>query len=256
MLNVSGPGATLTDAASDNFKYMYVLPADHPTIAGASSPAVGTFYANCPAPYATNTGYVVPASGSAAQALTILPVFPLQSNKISQMRWDDLSDPTTMRNTRVITQSFFPWINYPYWSGRAFPDGSGIFTYTPCLMNSASPCTSAVFFAQLPPTPAWDGIDRTTWVPVSLGTAAYAKFGYAENGAPNSFFCTSRQEACIANTTTGNAAAPYVTSDTWSPCAGGSCALKAPGISGRVLYYQLYNASNAPIAGLQAVAVP
>ncbi len=70
------------------------------------------------------------------------------------------------------------------------------------------------------------------------GVNARIRFGYTENGPPDSFFCTSRQEACV----TDEQATPfaYEKSDTLSPtsCASG-CTIRVPAISGRVLYYQI-----------------
>ena len=60
--------------------------------------------------------------------------------------------------------------------------------------------------AKLPPIPAEDGYDRTTFVPVPVsvgsvpaGTAvAQVEYGYHDFGTPAQFYCTVRQESCLA----------------------------------------------------------
>ena len=97
--------------------------------------------------------------------------------------------------------------------------------------------------------PAWPNtaqdITRSGFIPiqVDLGPStqyskARIRFGYAENGPVLSFFCTSRQEACVTDTLMTPFA--YETSDTMTPmsCQGG-CSISIPALSGRVLYYQV-----------------
>jgi len=97
---------------------------------------------------------------------------------------------------------------------------------------------------------------------------AIIQFGYAENGAPGQFYCTSRHEAC-AVAASSVATVPF---QFWSdgtdgtlaglsgtPCASG-CSIAIPGLSQRMLYYQVIyrDGSNRPVAqtGLQVAAVP
>jgi len=57
----------------------------------------------------------------------------------------------------------------------------------------------------VPPPFQPDGVTRDRFVPITVRVAAKSgagrasvKFGYAENGPSESFYCTSRREACIA----------------------------------------------------------
>jgi hypothetical protein len=66
------------------------------------------------------------------------------------------------------------------------------------------------FLAKTPPPYTLDGVARDRFVPVLVvvnsakGAArALVRFGYAENGPSENFYCTSRQEACIAVDTLG-----------------------------------------------------
>jgi hypothetical protein len=67
------------------------------------------------------------------------------------------------------------------------------------------------------------------------------EFGYAENGGPGSFYCTSRRESCVAVSAAIGSPTPffYEQAETYSgaPCAAG-CAVAIPALSQRVLYYR------------------
>jgi hypothetical protein len=194
--------------------------------------AAGQMYAHCPAfDGDPSHNFIVPASQ--------------QLQKISQLRWDD---PNTLgRDARPITTSFRAYNRYSsFWSARAVPDGSALLTYCDACGPAGN---SSVFLMKLPPTVAWDGLDRTTFIPVTVNihagprqaASALVKFGYAENGDPTDFNCTTRRDVCYAASVTLDPAAPFL----WrseSPhgvaCSSG-CNIQIPGISGRVLYYQV-----------------
>jgi hypothetical protein len=99
-----------------------------------------------------------------------------------------------------------------------------------------------LMIAKLPPWPNPQDVttNRTNFVPqpiqVSANSnvlAARVRFGYAENGAPGSFFCTPRREACI----TGGSPYSFQSENPgWQPCASG-CTIPVPAIPGRVLFY-------------------
>ena len=128
--------------------------------------------------------------------------------------------------------------------------------------DACGPSGQRVLFLVKPPaTEPADGIDRTTFVPVKIPVAgghgtAKVNFGYAEDGKPGSFYCTTRQEGCWANAAALKAPYFYYTSEMPAglPCDSG-CTIPAPGISGRVLYYRIvYGDSTA--SGMRAVTVP
>jgi hypothetical protein len=102
----------------------------------------------------------------------------------------------------------------------------------------------------LPPYPASDGVARFTFLPVPVAIdppaglpaqSVIVEFGYAENGSPESYYCTSRQETCVAASGGINQTAPFYfeQSETYSgvPCATG-CTVTVPALSQRVLYYR------------------
>jgi hypothetical protein len=97
---------------------------------------------------------------------------------------------------------------------------------------------------------------------------AAIEFGYAENGEPGQFYCTSRQEKCLATTATVPAVPFLFPSDgaggvesgvAGTSCTSG-CSIAIPAISQRVLYYRVRyrDASNRTVATsqIETIAVP
>jgi hypothetical protein len=67
------------------------------------------------------------------------------------------------------------------------------------------------------------------------------EFGYAENGDPGSFYCTSRRESCVAASGAVSSSTPFFYEETetysGSSCSAG-CSVAIPALSQRVLYYR------------------
>ncbi|PWT99245.1 MAG: hypothetical protein C5B51_27480 [Terriglobia bacterium] len=243
MLNISSAvtGNVINTDNTASYEYCYAKNANE--CRSGSNP--GEFYVNCP-------GYNANMSQNYVIASTSLVA------KYSQLRWDDPN--TAGRDTRPLTSGFRPFVQFtPYVSGRAVPSGDAVLVYSDQVPSGGQ---SAISMVRVPPTVAWDGVDRTTWVPVSVsaigktGTTAVVKFGYAENGAPSSFYCASRQEACVANKSNIGSPAYYFAGENpiGQACSSG-CSFQIPGISGRVVYYQVtYN--DGTTDPLQAAYVP
>jgi hypothetical protein len=159
----------------------------------------------------------------------------------------------------------------PYFHGKAFSDASWIMFRS---MYTGGAWTD-VMLAKLPPFPAADSVDRTTFqaIPVVIPTVAGAtnaivRFGYAEHGAYDAFYCTSRQEKCLAVAATvpsdpfkfPSDGSGGVESGVAGLSCGGGCTVAVPAISQRMLYYQvvLRDASNATVStgAVKVVAVP
>jgi hypothetical protein len=163
-------------------------------------------------------------------------------------------DDPNGQHFRRLTMGFTgPGRQYQLTSTHVTPDGRWAFL-APGWVDGAR---ATPLLVKLPPPPVDDQIDRSTFIrytvtvpPTTLrrralspgsttSATARVRFGYAENGPVSSFFCTSRQEACL----TDQAVAPfaYEQSDTLTsvPCGATGCTLTVPVLPGRVLYYRV-----------------
>jgi hypothetical protein len=161
----------------------------------------------------------------------------------------------------------------PYWHGKALSDASWVM-FRSMYTNGA---WTDILLGKLPPFPPADSVVRSTFQPIPVkltppaGLAvdnAVIQFGYMENGGLEQFYCTSRQERCLATSATV-AAVPFLfasegaggveTGVAGVPCANG-CTVAIPAISQRILYYQIKyrDGSNKTVATsqIQTVAVP
>ena len=94
-----------------------------------------------------------------------------------------------------------------YWHGKALSDASWLMFRS---MYTSGAWTD-ILLGKLPPYPPTDSVVRWTFQPIPVkltppaGLAvdnAVIEFGYAENGEPGQFYCTSRQEKCLATAAT------------------------------------------------------
>ncbi|GAC1700197.1 MAG: hypothetical protein NVS9B4_01160 [Candidatus Acidiferrum sp.] len=168
-----------------------------------------------------------------------------QSGWITQSN-TQLNDPYGTHIRRLTQGLVTPMSWYHYSAPHPTPDHKFMFMRSSYINGVAD---RPVMY-KLPPAAVDDNIDRSRFrmTNISIGPGAgfrRIRFGYGENGPTTSFFCTSRQEACL----TDFAIAPFAfASDTGlTPinCLAG-CTLSIPGLSGRVLYYQI-ESSNAVV---------
>jgi hypothetical protein len=190
------------------------------------------------------------STGVGDQTQTWLTVAGATYGKLTQYRWDD---PNYLgRNLRVLTSCGRPKSQQTsYWSGRVLPYGDYGLCYSDFVKGVNEP---VIMLMGLPPLPSWDGIDRTTWVPVSVpiaaghGTAA-VEFGYIENsGTVATYFnCTTRQDVCEVASPTIESPPFYYASEGVRPmgCDSG-CSIQIPAISGRVVFYQIVHGDGYP----------
>ena len=124
-----------------------------------------------------------------------------------------------------------------FWNAKSTPDAKWILfrsMWTQGLQTS-------VFMAKLPPLPQADGVKRNDFLPMTLWLEpppdmgidnAVVEFGYNEQ-----FHCTSRQEACVKGTQSGNDYSFGLDGVAGVSCAG-SCEVTLPVIPNRVVYYR------------------
>lgn len=250
MQDVSGPGSLLSAAMPWQYCYAYqtgecvsggvqghvYITADKAT-AGAGQ--------WCGVSYFVNTPCVIPANAALAQ-----DVQPgMDKADASGVYWRPLG-----RMWRAWNGNLDGFAN-----PRATPDGSWAFVSRPWVEGVHCDW----FAVKLPPWPGLDSANRSGFVqvPVTVNPAPGAarvriRFGYAENGAPSSFYCTTRKEAC---TTSGAPFAYASETQTDAICATG-CTVNIPAIAGRVVYYEIdrLDASGNLVSAspLQTAAIP
>ncbi len=246
--------AVLQDAPVDNYKGCYVLNAND--CQAGSVP--GEVYMNVPfaaAPYCFLSRF----SPTPTLSDVCITLNTVTAHHIIQS--GEFFDDNNGALVRRLTRGFSPYkTEIVYWNVRALPDAKWVYW----VSTNVGGVRNELMMLKPPPLPGLQSVNRGTFinVPIKLGPAAgmlaaRARFGYAENGASSSFYCTPRQVAC---TTSAPAGTPFVWSDeTQLPqsCTTG-CTVNIPVIPGRVVYYVIERqaASGAWSSGAtQAIAV-
>ena len=128
-----------------------------------------------------------------------------------------------------------------YWNVRALPDASWMLFRSVWLGGVRTEALAAKWS----PYPEPDGIDRSDFVPMTVTATGQTvagtdnvtvQFGYAENGGPEDYFCTSRREACVKGSASGYGMAGDAIAGS---AVHGACSITVPAISGRVMYYRM-----------------
>ncbi len=247
MVDISGPGSIIGTGSEYNYTYCVANKAGE-CVAGSVK---GDVYFNTPnlTPghrYCSGNEFY---DGSLNVCIGDVPTigFSVTQNKFQ--------NDNTGQSIRVLSKVFA----YAHQSGTAnvkvLPDGSW------AIMNSYLP-GNPIFLVKIPPIPASDGVDRTTFVraPLTLTppsgkgiTQAKVYFGYSEQGNPGDYYCTSRREACVSTVSAITDSNPfsYAVSDSYSnmPCTT-SCTVTVPVLPMRTAYFKVsyLNASGAEVA--------
>jgi hypothetical protein len=237
--DISGPSSLIADTNTFAFCYAY--------FAGECRPGstAGTVYVNVPRQE---------AQGCLGNQMSISSpcVFTAQSLLGYGTQTDvSLTAPVGTRFRRITGLFQPPGRSSHFEHLRSSPDGRWAFYY----VNWAGAYRNEIFAVRLPPFPASDSVDRTTWTkttipiaalppnerssgrqPSGRETLARIKFGY-----DSQFHCSSRNEACF---TDSSGSQPFLfgsefhLSSQAASCSSG-CSLNIPAISGRLLYYSV-----------------
>lgn len=237
MKEVSGPSAMLTTDSSTQFQWCVALAAGE----CYSGSAAGDIYFNAPGitnQFCTNNWITLQTTLTIPNDICVTAMgAAVQAVKIQRIAEDPQG-----KTFRVLSNALGKYEQQSvFWNARTIPDGSWLFT---------SIADSSLKLIQVP-TATQDNGNRQAYVPIPIklnGGAgvnnAVVEFGYAEYGSASQFYCTARQEACIAATPAINAAMPFFFATTESaaatgvPCVSG-CTVTIPAAPGRVVYYRV-----------------
>ena len=241
LLDVSGPASAISAGPRDSYKYCYVAKAGE-CVAGS---AVGDVYVNAPYvdyPYCYYPGIAVQDD----DALSIC-IGDLSGHVGNMVQFNVANQDVTGAAVRRLGTNYAKWNQFDvFWNGFMAPNAA--------LMGSQVRWLDGVRFEDLltvlPPFPESDGVARWTFIPVSVkltpppalhAQSAIVEFGYVENGAAGSYYCTSRQETCVATGSMVDESAPfnYEQSESYTPapCSHG-CTIAIPAVSQHALYYR------------------
>jgi hypothetical protein len=234
--DVSGTSG-ISGSALDRFRYCSI---DYVgATCGQANEAPGDVFMNIPqATIDGNSGGAYDLNRANAVPLGQEPLAVLQYyfNNLSKMSLENLG-----RWERRITTGFARYNGQDTYSNAKVLFNSNLLIFncaTPNLQRIQDVCVG-----RLPADPPVTTVARNDFLQIPIpvdGRAQYAEiqFGYAENGGPDQFFCTSRQEAC---NTSSPAGVPY----NWEgemrslqSCNQG-CTIRIPAIPGRLVYYRL-----------------
>jgi hypothetical protein len=273
LIDVSSPakGNVLSDTSADSYKYCVARKGGE----CRSGSMQGDIYVNCPLAvkrpsgsfgcnwYAENQDFPVDICvGNMGGYLNAVVQVGFKQNDLTGALGRSLSKG--LARYRLMDN---------YWHGKALSDASWLMFRS---MYTSGAWTD-ILLGKLPPYPPTDSVARWAFqaIPVKLTPPpgltvdnAVIQFGYAENGSPDSFFCTSRREKCLATAATVTATAFAFPSDgvgglesdiAGLACANG-CTIAIPAISQRMLYYQVKyrDGSNKTLATgqMEVIAIP
>lgn len=236
VLDISNPGLgnTILDNAADSYKYCYAR-ANGECRTGSLA---GEAYLNCPR---VNSGTCpeIGASGGKADDINIcMANNGAYTETYVQMGLASSYDQGTYN--RILSRGLSMWrLRDDYWNLPAIPDGAWAFGVSRWLGLRRSEWVSL----RLPSPAAMDSVNRGTFVPIPVVLAsvpsgtnnAVVEFGYNQN-----FYCTSRQEACVAHTAAIDETLPFHwAGESFSglSCAAG-CTVMIPALPQRVVYFR------------------
>jgi hypothetical protein len=94
-------------------------------------------------------------------------------------------------------------------------------------------------YPTIPSTPLNQFVPVSVTLPSSQYSYARVRFGYAENGAVSSFYCTQRPESCSTDIPSGTPSDPfsYLSETVTRKTCSSGCSINIPAVPGRVVYY-------------------
>ena len=241
LVDVSGPGSSLPLDSTGSYEYCHAL------TAGECRPdsSAGDLYVN--APYVSYPYCYYPGIGSQPGDANPICIGDMGNATGYLVEVGIAQQDILGTATRRVGTNYSRWNQMAvFWESYASPAGEVLFSNAPWLDGVRTDNLISV----PAPYPAPDSTVRSAFIPVTVRTVpppglmvndVIVEFGYAENGDPGSFNCTSRRESCVAVSGAVNSSTPffYEQTETYSgaPCASG-CTVAIPALSQRILYYR------------------
>jgi len=248
LVDVSGPSSIIGTGVQGSYTYCYAL------LAGECQPgsAIGDVYVN--APYVSYPYCYYPGIANQDDNTNSICIADLGAYTGNIVQWGYTQHDVVGAGFRRLGPNYSRWNQQDtYWNTDVTPSGFLVASRVRWLDGVRYEDLMTV----LPPYPPTDAVARNTFLPVSVTinppaglpvVSAIVEFGYAENGGPASYYCTSRQETCVAAGAAINQTTPFYfeQSESYSgvPCAIG-CTVTVPALSQRVLYYRWKYLSNS-----------
>jgi hypothetical protein len=240
--DISGPASEIDGTSARNWSFCVVYLAGE--CVGGSS--VGDVYLNVP--QSGHNGTCGPWDYSRSLCVTTLDAI---SGGMNQYYFGAIptgagSNVTDGRTLRTLSRLFGRY-NFESVFSSAHGSSGGQFAFGHSDFYGGG-LRNDLFVVKLPPITPADQIARNQFVNLTetvftsrIGAAAArVRFGYAENGPANAFYCAyNRKEACITNPNPTATNPYYFASDAGQSqvaCVSG-CTITIPAIPGRVVYY-------------------
>jgi hypothetical protein len=255
-ISSSATGNVIDGSAGDNYEYCIAEQVNE----CRTGSSVDDIFVNCPdTPIVCGSGLISSPTDNAQACVGSLATHEFGAIQILMDR--------PHQNAKGIRRGLYTLIprfhQSSLWNNRMYPDdvsdGSGRWAMLPMRASNGD---ASAFSYLIPPTGPMDTIRRDLFVqvPVTLNPPAslsvnnaIIEFGYDEN-----FYCTTRQEVCVAAASNN----PYFwahESFSGVSCAS-NCTINIPAVSGKMLYYRwkYRDAGDAVLAtsGTQVIAVP
>jgi hypothetical protein len=268
-LSSAAKGNVISDTGADSYKYCIVR------IAGEcrTGSAVGELFVNAPFVNTRSDGsYGSSQNIGETSLINDLLIYNSDAymNAVAQVGFSRTDSVGALGRTLTRALMRYKALDVNM-NVKSLPNASWLLFWNVSMPGAGQ----GILAAKIPPYPAVDGVDRTTFVPMSVQLNppggmgvdnALIQFGYAENGAADQFYCTSRHEPCLAVAANVPADPFKYPSDSPDgtlgglagiPCSSG-CTIAIPAISQRVVYYQvLYRDSgNRVVAQTRSQAAP
>lgn len=241
LVDVSGASSVIGTGPQDSYKYCYVVAAGE-CVAGS---APGDVYVN--APYVDYPYCFYPGFATQDDDTLSICIGDVGTYTGDLVQYSVANSDIAGAALRALGPNYAKWNEFDaYWNAFMAPSagvmGSQVRWYDGVRTDD--------LMTVLPPFPAPDGVARNTFLPVTLtihpprtspAQSAIVEFGYVENGSAANYYCTSRQETCVATGSSVNTSHPFTFEQsegyTPAPCATG-CTITIPALSGRALYYR------------------